>query len=210
MNLAQVRGGYDAIYSLGSSCLPAIKLQSRNLRPCSGPLDWMTSRSLPHVNRLLEAKFKDFLSLKHITITGDLSYQKAHYIVQDTFYQVSSVHDFDVYQNTLAELKQYPEVISKLNRRIKRMLDDMSSGKRILFIRTEESGNYPMEETLHILDKQVAGSYVFLYIRQADVFDIMDCHHKHPSLCVVLVPRDPVWYFESTWDNILNSIYVND
>ncbi|PFW72065.1 peptidase, partial [Priestia aryabhattai] len=41
MNLQDIRGSYDSVFSLGSACNPALQFQRLNLkRFTSSPLDW--------------------------------------------------------------------------------------------------------------------------------------------------------------------------
>ncbi|MGG3557890.1 DUF1796 family putative cysteine peptidase [Peribacillus frigoritolerans] len=87
---------------------------SLNLRRFSFPLDWVVSNSLPDVSRILKNRFVGFMDLKNMKQVGGIaSYldagdvvfsdegckqKKAHFI-QDTYYNVISVHDFPMIPN---------------------------------------------------------------------------------------------------------------
>ncbi|MDI3411920.1 DUF1796 family putative cysteine peptidase [Bacillus sonorensis] len=86
----------------------------------------------------------------------------------DDNYHVGSVHDFDADKNTLDDLATYPEVIEKFNRRINRFLEKMSTGKRILFVRTEGSFEEAKELEL-ILSEMVQHDFSVLLVRHTNV-----------------------------------------
>lgn len=57
MKLQDIKGSYNAIYSLGDLCLASIQLKQNNLRTFAGVLDWAGSPILPDVTRLLQNRF---------------------------------------------------------------------------------------------------------------------------------------------------------
>lgn len=109
LELQDIKGSYEVIISLGSWCGPSL-----NLRRSSFPLDWVVSYSLPDVSRILKNRFAVFMDLKNMKqVDGIDSYldggdvvfsdeggkqQKAHFI-QDTYYNVISVHVFPMIPN---------------------------------------------------------------------------------------------------------------
>ncbi len=119
MRLAQLAGEYDAVFSLGQNCTPAIQLEKNRLRPFAGVLDWMMSDTLSDVNRLLENRFAGFMDLPNLSVVGT---SQLNYMVRDIAYNVISVHDFPQERNTSAELVTYPEFREKIDRRIERFL----------------------------------------------------------------------------------------
>jgi len=70
MNLKDIKGQYDAVFSLGHLCLAAIQLRNNDLRPFAGPLDWVTTNSLSDLNRLLRNRFTGFMDSKNIRVIG--------------------------------------------------------------------------------------------------------------------------------------------
>ena len=121
MDLSQLKGEYDAIFSLGDLCLASIQLKKHNLRPYSGVLDWMASVELSKVNELLENRFLDFLEYDNLRVIG---YADTFICVSDDGYNLVSNHDFDGEKNTLTYLGGYAEVMEKYERRIQRFLSD--------------------------------------------------------------------------------------
>ncbi|MGE7650635.1 DUF1796 family putative cysteine peptidase [Peribacillus frigoritolerans] len=95
--------------SLGSWCGPSI-----NLKRSSFLLDWVVSNSLPDVSRILKNRFAGFMDLKNMKQVDGIAFylddgdvvfsdegskqQKAH-IIQDTYYNVISIHDFPMIPN---------------------------------------------------------------------------------------------------------------
>lgn len=118
------------MFSLGHLCLTAIQLKNNDLRPFSGPLDWVTIHSLTDLNLLLRNRFTGFMEPKNLRVigynTGKKKEEGSTIYVSDDFYNIGSVHDFDANQNTLDHLATYPEVIEKYNRRIDRFIEKMS------------------------------------------------------------------------------------
>ncbi|WP_411739879.1 DUF1796 family putative cysteine peptidase [Peribacillus sp. S4] len=109
MKLQDIKGSYDVIISLGSWCGPSL-----NLRRSSFPLDWVEFNSLPDVSRILKNRFVGFMDLNNMKQVDGIAFylddgevvfsdecgkqQKAH-IIQDTYYNVISVHDFPMIPN---------------------------------------------------------------------------------------------------------------
>lgn len=112
MNLQDVKKSYDLIVSLGMSCAPAINMQRNNLRTFSMPLDWMISYSLTDVNRLYKNRFQNFMELTNLQMlkethffledgvpaypNGNKNALVKSYFIQDTCYNIISVHDFPI------------------------------------------------------------------------------------------------------------------
>src|SRR5437879_4131983 len=134
MELSKLKGGYDAVFSLGDLCLASIQLKKHNLRPFSGVLDWMASPTLSTVNELLENRFIGFMDYDNLRVIG---YADSNICVSDDAYNLVSNHDFSREKNTLEFLGSYLEVMEKYERRIQRFLHQMQTAKRILFVRTE-------------------------------------------------------------------------
>ncbi|MEH7210142.1 DUF1796 family putative cysteine peptidase, partial [Priestia megaterium] len=99
MNLEDIKGHYDAIFSLGDLCLTSLQLKDNNLRTFSGILDWVSSPSLKNVNVLLQNRFADFLNLKNLRIIKYIS--QWDLLVWDEVYNIGFNHDFKTDKNTL-------------------------------------------------------------------------------------------------------------
>ncbi|ASB88934.1 DUF1796 family putative cysteine peptidase [Bacillus sonorensis] len=195
MNLQNIKGDYDAIFSLGHLCLAAIQLRKHDLRPFAGPLDWFATYSLSDVNRLLRNRFTGFMEAKNLRVAGYNTAEKKEgstiYVIDDN-YHVGSVHDFDADKNTLDDLATYPEVIEKFNRRINRFLEKMSTGKRILFVRTEGSFEEAKELEL-ILSEMVQHDFSVLLVRHTNVTGIVENHWPLEKVCAVELPGEEIW-----------------
>ncbi|PAW26337.1 hypothetical protein BKC07_25410 [Peribacillus simplex] len=109
LELQDIKGSYEVIISLGSWCGPSL-----NLRRSSFPLDWVVSYSLPDVSRILKNRFAVFMDLKNMKqVDGSLlilmmemwfflmraASSKKRILLEDTYYNVISVHDFPMIPN---------------------------------------------------------------------------------------------------------------
>ncbi|MFB6467605.1 DUF1796 family putative cysteine peptidase [Cytobacillus sp. Hz8] len=207
MNLNELKGKYDAVFSLGDLCLASIQLKKHNLRPFSGVLDWMASPSLSDVNRLLTNRFVGFMDYDNLRIIG---YAGPEMIcVSDDGYQFVSNHDFGSDKNSLQYLGSYHEVRAKYDRRIKRFLKTMSSAKRILFVRTEGS----FEEALElqtVLSKLVKRDFRVLLINHNSVEGIVEKNWPLEKVCAVEFPNKDKWEGNHhLWEQVLSGIQLS-
>lgn len=213
MKIVDIKGKYDAIFSLGDLCLAALQLRKNNLRPFAGPLDWMSSPSLKDVNRLLKNKFAGFMDLPNLVPTGystGVNTTDPFICATDSYYHIVSSHDFKADRNTLYNLATYPEVRKKLDRRIKRFLEKLATGKRILFIRTEGS----FEEVLElesVLSKLVKHDFNILLIDHSYVNGIVEKEWPVERVCAVTLPNVEKWSGnDHLWKIILDGITCNN
>jgi hypothetical protein len=207
MLLKELKGGYNAIFSLGDLCLASIQLQNSNLRPYSGVLDWMGSHQLSDVNRLLMNRFAGFMDEENLRVVGDANEEML--LVSDDNYHILSNHDFSSFQNTHTHLSAYPEVKQKFNRRIQRFLEKMESCERILFVRTE--GDFQDVYDLQtILTGLVRQDFRILLINHAPVSGIMELDWPLEKVCAVQLPDTDKWEGnDHFWRMILQGIYLN-
>ena len=203
MELAQIKGEYDAIFSLGDLCLTSIQLKKHNLRPYSGVFDWMASPTLSSVNRLLENRFDGFFKSENLRIIG---YADNCICVSDDGYNLVSNHDFHKEKNTLENLYSYHEVMEKYNRRIDRFLDKMNTAKRILFVRTEGS----LADTIvlqEVLSKLVKHDFTILLINHTYVHGIVEKQWPLEKVCSLEFPNLDKWEGNhELWDEVLDGI----
>ncbi|MFP7274543.1 DUF1796 family putative cysteine peptidase [Bacillus paralicheniformis] len=198
MNLKEIKGQYNAVFSLGHLCLTAIQLKNNDLRPFSGPLDWVTIHSLTDLNLLLRNRFTDFMEPKNLRVigynTGEKKEEGSTIYVSDDFYNIGSVHDFDANQNTLDHLATYPEVIEKYNRRIDRFIEKMSTSKRILFVRTEGEGSFKEAQELElVLSDLVQHDFSVLLVKHSKVNGIVEKNWPLEKTCTVELPDKEIW-----------------
>ena len=203
MNLSQLKGEYDAIFSLGDLCLASIQLKKHNLRPYSGVLDWMASPELSMVNELLENRFIGFLEYDNLRVIG---YADDFICVSDDGYNFVSNHDFDGEKNTLTYLGGYAEVMEKYERRIQRFLSEMENAKRILFVRTE--GTLEDAAVLQdVLSKIVKHDFSILLINHTYVQGIVEKSWPLEKVCSIEFPNKDKWEGNhDLWEEVLIGI----
>jgi hypothetical protein len=203
MRLQELKGSYDAIFSLGDLCLSSIQLQNNNLRPYSGVLDWMASPKLSDVNRLLKNRFIGFMDLPNLRIIG---YADDNICVSDEAYHFVSNHDFEVGPNTLTHLGTYPEVREKFDRRIKRFLEKCATSKRILFVRTE--GDMEDAEALQtVLSGLVKNDFRVLLVNHDNVGGLVEDDWPLEKVCAVRLPSHEIWNGNNhLWKKLLDGV----
>ncbi|MEK5148687.1 DUF1796 family putative cysteine peptidase [Psychrobacillus sp. FSL K6-4615] len=203
MNLSQLKGEYDAIFSLGDLCLASIQLKKHNLRPYSGVLDWMASIDLSKVNELLENRFIGFLEYDNLRVIG---YADDFICVSDDGYNLVSNHDFDGEKNTLTYLGGYAEVMEKYERRIQRFLSEMENAKRILFVRTE--GTLEDAAVLQdVLSRIVKHDFSILLINHTYVPGIVEKSWPLEKVCSIEFPNKDKWEGNhDLWEEVLSGI----
>lgn len=203
LELSQLKGDYDAIFSLGDLCLTSIQLKKHNLRPYSGVFDWIASPNLSNINELLENRFLGFLDFKNLRVIG---YADDNICVSDDRYNLVSNHDFSIDKNTLENLNSYPEVMAKYDRRIQRFLKKMKSAKRILFVRTE--GTLADAALLQdILSKLVKHDFSILLINHSTVSELVERPSPLEKVCTLEFPQMDIWEGNhALWEEALRGV----
>jgi len=192
MRLNGLKGSYDAIFSLGQNCLPAIQLQKNNLRSYSGVLDWMISDTLVDVNRLLKNRFSGFMEFSDLEFVNYNVPSPQNLYVKDSKYNVISAHDFPTSINTPQNLVSYPEVREKHNRRIKRFLEKTEECKHILFVRMQ--GTFEEAKELQsILYDMVKHEFKILLVNPTGVEQLIELDWPLEKVCAVEVPSKDIW-----------------
>ncbi|AZN39627.1 DUF1796 family putative cysteine peptidase [Paenibacillus albus] len=208
MRLAELKGTYDTIYSLGDLCLPAIQMELNDLRPFAGPLDWMQSQVLPDVIRLLANRFAGFMDYSHLEVISKAT-DKLYY-VKEKEYNIYSNHDFYTHNNFPPELNAYPEVKAKYDRRVARFLEKAATSEQILFIRTEATPELTKQLT-DVLSTLVAGSYRLLVVNHAPVAGIVEQDWGLPHVCAIQMPNEEVWQGNNhLWKQIFQLIKLKE
>ncbi|WP_438349686.1 DUF1796 family putative cysteine peptidase [Paenibacillus sp. FA6] len=205
MRLAELKGEYDSIFSLGDLCLASIQLKKNNLRLFSGVLDWVGSPQLSEVNRLLMNRFTGFMELDNLRVVGDAGEEML--LVSEDAYHIFSNHDFTKASNTYTNLSAYPEVKQKFDRRIQRFLEKMESCQRILFVRTEGSLQdvYDLQTVLTGLVKH---DFRILLINHAPVGGIVELDWPLDKVCAVQFPNGEKWVGnDEIWKTMLKGIH---
>lgn len=122
---------YDLIMPIGSACKTTYNLRQRKLQRESLPFDWIWLKDMDVVNAMLRNKFATFL------LKENLEFKPSNIIDHDIFIDrgadVEFWHDFP-YQTDLN--RDFDEVKTKYNRRIKRMYENIKAADKIMFFRT--------------------------------------------------------------------------
>ena len=206
MNIEEIKGNYDAIFSLGDLCLTSIQLRKHNLRPYSGVLDWVASPMLSLVTRLLKNRFVGFMDYENLRVLG---YADTFICVSDEGYQVVSNHDFEGDKNTLEHLRAYDEVMEKYNRRIERFLGEIDHARRILFVRTEGSFEDAVE-LQNVLEKLVKHDFTVLLINHTEVEGIVEKNWPLEKVCSIEFPNKDKWEGNhDLWERVLEGVNLN-
>lgn len=189
MNLNEIKGAYDVIFSLGKNCLPADQISRRMLRKIGGVIDWVESPSLSGVSNLLRNRFANYMEFPNLSVTG-INELAGCYIVRDAAYHIFSHHDFPLNANTPEHLNSYPELRAAISRRAPRFLDILQTADKILFIRTEATV-HETAELLEVLRGMVRGQFNLLVVNHKPVYGIFEVPSPFPNVCEVHIPIVP-------------------
>lgn len=206
MNRNELKGNYDAIFSLGDLCLTSIQLKKHNLRPYSGVFDWVATPDLSKVNRLLTYRFEGLLDYHNLRIVG---YASENMIcVSDDYNQFVSNHDFGTDKNSLSniDIDSYIEVMEKYRRRINRFLHAMETAKRILFVRTEGTFEDVLE-LQSVLSNLVKNDFSILLINHDNVSEMKERPWPLAKVYAVDFPNFDKWEGNHhLWTDILEGV----
>ncbi|MFP3125386.1 papain-like cysteine peptidase [Ectobacillus funiculus] len=204
---------------MGSACDPTIHIKRLNLRKASLPLDWVASLSLSNVSRLLENKFTGYMELDNMRLKdgsafylndGDAIFSDDRftkpvqsYFVEDTFYNIISVHDFPILPNQ-DWTATYPSFKEKLNKRVNRFLDLMNTSQSILFVRW--FANYHQAAELQsALYKITNGLFHIVIINPVEGLpNVSEVDWGLDRVCSVQVPNRI--HDTTIWDYILKGV----
>jgi hypothetical protein len=126
--------------------------------------------------------------------------------VWDEIYNIGFNHDFKTDKNTLTYLGGYAEVKEKYDRRIQRFLEKLSTGQRILFIRTEASFEEAAELEA-ILSGMIANDFKILVINHTDVDHLVEKSWSLQRVCAIELPNHDKWNANNHyWKMILADI----
>lgn len=205
MRLAEIKGGYDAAFSLGAYCLASTQMYNHSLRPYSGVLDWMYSERLSDVNRLLENHFAGFMQLDHL-VYERIDDMGRHLVVNDTLYNVLSVHDFSIEANTPGQLVTYNEVKEKYDRRIKRFFEKTAAAEKVLFVRI--NGTYEEAARLErILSSIVKRDFRVLLVNHNAYDELIENDWPLEKTCAVQIPLGAS--NDAYWSRLFHHLFVH-
>lgn len=204
----ELKGKYQAVFSLGNNCLPAIQLERNGLRPYSGPLDWLAFKQIADLNRMLLNRFEGFMDYDHLRVESRVS--ERLFLVEDNYYHLYFNHDFFTHNNTETQLLAYPEVKAKYDRRVNRFLEKISTSKLTLFVHTGSTleGIRTLDS---VLSQIVAHDYRLLLVNHAAVPGIVDSHSPLDKVCSLLIPDGEVWNGNNRhWSRIFKGIRIEE
>jgi len=221
IKLQDIKRPYDAVIGIGSACDPTIHIKRLNLRKHSLPLDWVVSLSLSDVNKLLMNRFNGFMELENLQLkeeshfylddgtpvfSDDRFTMVKSYFVEDTYYNIISVHDFPIIPNQ--EWSQtYPAFKEKLNKRIHRFLNIMNTSQSTLFVRW--SATYTEAVELQTILHQLTNGLFHIVIINPieDLPHIVETDWGLDRVCSIQVPNFIHDY--AIWDYVLNGVSIN-
>ncbi|PAK55868.1 DUF1796 family putative cysteine peptidase [Paenibacillus sp. 7541] len=190
MNLADLKVPYNAIFSLGNNCIPAIQLRKNGLRRFAGPLDWMGTPFLPQVIRLLQNRFVGYLDYTKLQVVDQVSSEL--YNVRDQEYDLFMNHDFHVNADYPPYKLSYPAVKMKYDRRVDRFLLTLQQPGRYLFIRTD-SDILHVRELVEVLRGLVAGEFRVLLVNHMPVPELTWVESGMNEVCWLHMPNQEIW-----------------
>ncbi|MEK5027454.1 DUF1796 family putative cysteine peptidase [Paenibacillus sp. FSL M7-1046] len=211
MRFEEIKGAYDCIVCLGSSCEPAAHLRRRGLRTFSSPLDWVVSLSHTDVNLLLSRRFPEYMELPDevpderddVFVENEVVMPVRSYLIKDYYYYVISVHDFPILEEQEWG-SVYPGFKDKIDMRSQRLLDQLIVSRKALFIRWGST----YEESLQLqkaLGSLTLGTFHILIVNGVDGLDsVIDNEWGLPGISSLSIPNRTG--DNETWDCILEGI----
>lgn len=206
MKLNEIKGEYDAVFSLGENCLPAMKMRQFHLRPFAGPLDWVGIKYAHNVAKLIRTYFSGFLEEENLVTTGYAS--DSDLLVYDTENIISFNHDFKTDRNTIDSLMDLPLIQQKYYRRISRFVESVQTDKRILFIRSVATPEEVMELQA-ALREVVKGDFTLLVVNHYPITEIIEQEWFIDNVCVLCLPDGDIWDGnDHLWQSIFTGISI--
>ncbi|MDE5053275.1 DUF1796 family putative cysteine peptidase [Niallia taxi] len=204
MKLDEIKGQYNAIFSLGENCIPALKLRKFNLREFAGPFDWVGSPNLPKVINLIRTHFSNFLIADNLIVPHYASNEDL--LVVDNANHISFNHDFKTDVNTLTNLPSLPQIQKKYEKRINHFIEALSNSQRLLFIRTEANITDTLELE-NVLSQLVKNHYYILIVNHTAVKEIVEVDWKTKNVCAIEMPNNDIWDGNDLlWERIFQGI----
>lgn len=167
---------YDLIFGIGEACSTTQTLRYLNLQDRSFPLDWCYGADFQVRINLLANKFDRFFEEEDLEFT-EIDKGSKKQTFKNKFTGISFNHDF---LPDIEFKKQYPEIRSKYDRRIKRLVNAIENSKKVLvvFIELPTSITSPNITDEIIIDRyqNLSKSYPntnidLLYIKHAPSYD---------------------------------------
>lgn len=204
MHLAEIKGVYDAVFSLGSNCYPAQRMERYGMRPYSGVLDWMRSNSVPGLCALLRNRFAHFMHPANIVVNG-VEFNGHNYSVYDCIYGIQSVHDFLCAEGHEGITAKYPQFQEKLQRRIHRFLEKAEQCKRVFFFRLHATYDEAtqLEQSLSSVVKH---TYTLLVVNSRNADHVVDYKWPLAHTCGLEIPAEWDAKSDELWNGVFKGI----
>ncbi|KJB88701.1 peptidase [Paenibacillus sp. E194] len=202
MRLSDVKGAYDAMYSLGSNCYTAQRLERYGLRPYSGVVDWMYSNWTPGVSLLLRNRFAKFMYPDHLVVES-IIFKRHNYCILDRVYGVQSVHDFLYAERRRGIALRYPKFIETIQRRIHRFLDKAEHSERIFYFRLNASYDEAAELEA-ALASLVKHQFSLLVVNPGNEHRIIDKEWPLANTCGLELPIG----WDAACDQVWNEVFA--
>jgi len=186
---------YDSIYSLGINCACAEYLRKNYLRKWSGPLDWVGSDDVYAPFKTILDEFRLFLDFSYLHKSEDghaLNVTWKHAQNQYRF-----VHDFFKTGN---EAEQKQSVLQKYQRRVSRLLADLTAPKRVLFVWYGEDGSVMNPNEVVAYVRKIRQKY------QAHI-DFLFIMYEAPDNSAALLPDEiekGIWFYRLPKTSLAN------
>lgn len=208
MKLVDIQQNYNTIFSLGDRCLTANKLRHFKLRPYAGIIDWMLSPNLLSIDRLLKNRCRNFMEKETMVCDGYNQLIFGHLLLRDLLYDVTSVHDFCITENTLTNWNTYESFKIKVEKRIERFLNKLETCHKILFVRI--NGSYEEAKLLEqTLSKIVTHEFRLLIINEEPINWITEYNWDLQYTCGIGISIDKR-ECDKLWGTILKNVICSD
>lgn len=194
---------FESIYSLGHNCQVAAQLKRNGLRRQAGPWDWFNFASAAEFCGVIRRRFEGFMQLEHLEAYGK---SVNNYYVRDRQSTCLSFHDFKNTPNQ-PPLYDYAEFRERLDRRIARFNDCLSSERRVLLVRIIQH-QHEAEAIYASIHETYANPHIsMLFILQGPESDISELPSFAEDARLVRIPRGRIWEGDTeAWAAILSKI----
>lgn len=148
---------FDLYVSLGAACSCTETLRKAGLQFYSYPFDWLYGSDFLNRIKILNADFENWINKEDMLFMGERQFPLPRNIYVNKNTGIVYNHDFPV--NIPLE-DSCSGVISKYERRIKRLFNQIKSSKKVLFVyiempnQNENAANSALIEGLHILQNK--------------------------------------------------------
>ena len=159
---------YDTIFSLGPNCMTAMILEDKNMRPFTGPFDWVRGSNFKDKISFFLNDFSDFINKKYLSLCDDMRVDNDKNIYLNSKTNIYFVHDF---LKTQSFEENFPLVKEKYLNRISQVTEKLKTCEKVLIVYLEEIIEESDKEIIQIMKelnkkyKPITNGIDILYIR---------------------------------------------